>query len=355
MDVLRAHAYLDLINDRPAAARIATAEPQDDPADAGTRPGPGPDPRPDPGPDPGPGPGPGRGPGRGPGGPGPGPDDPDPRPGVPPAGQARQRPPADLIVPLTTLLGLTERPGEIHGFGLLDPALARQLAAAAAASPRTEICVTATSPEGYAIGHGCARPARKPPPTRPARAGPAGQAGPAASPAALPARLNLTIPAAALPSLTRPEGYAGLWAFTPHRKQAGTPGGFGTWTLTLPGDRQLTVRLDPVPTLSCDHRYESSPTSSTQSPMTKAAKPARATPAPAAAPATRSNSRRGGKSPSRNRAGTDGRPHPAASTCKNQSDTRPDCAGTTWPAALSRVVRSNCGFPAFAGKGNGSG
>ena len=61
-------------------------------------------------------------------------------------------------MPLATLLGLAERPGEIHGFGLLDPALARELAAAAAASPRTEVCVTVTSPEGYATGHGCARP-----------------------------------------------------------------------------------------------------------------------------------------------------------------------------------------------------
>ena len=59
-----------------------------------------------------------------------------------------------------TLLGLAERPGEIHGFGLLDPALARELAAAAAASSRTEVCVTVTSAEGYAIGHGCARPIR---------------------------------------------------------------------------------------------------------------------------------------------------------------------------------------------------
>jgi hypothetical protein len=38
------------------------------------------------------------------------------------AEQPRGRRPADLIVPLATLLGLAERPGEIHGFGLLDPA-----------------------------------------------------------------------------------------------------------------------------------------------------------------------------------------------------------------------------------------
>ena len=121
-------------------------------------------------------------------------------------------------MPLATLLGLAERPGEIHGFGLLDPALARELAAAAAASPRTQVCVTVTSPEGYAIGHGCARPART-----------SRQSGPAASPIALPVRLNLTIPAAALPSLSkRLAGHAGLVFHPAHpahpARQPGNPG-----------------------------------------------------------------------------------------------------------------------------------
>jgi hypothetical protein len=109
--------------------------------------------------------------------------------------------------------------------------------------------VTVTSAEGYAIGHGCARPARAPRPV-----------GRAASLVALPVRLNLTIPAAALPGLSGAASRAGpaaSWAFTSSGKRAGTPGGFGTWTLALPGGRELTVRLDPVPTLSCDHRYES--------------------------------------------------------------------------------------------------
>ena len=194
--------------------------------------------------------------GPGPGGPGLG--GPVPGPGAPPTGQDGPSPPADLVVPLATLLGLAERPGDIHGFGLLDPALARKLAAAGAASPRTEVCVTVTSAQGHAIGHGCARPARRPHP-----------AAPPAALTELPARLNLTIPAAALPGLpgraspTGPAGtddrenHAGSWAFAPRGKHAGTPGGFGTWTLTLPGGRELTVRLDPVPTHSCDHRYES--------------------------------------------------------------------------------------------------
>ena len=221
MDVLRAHAYLDLINGVSAAERIALAEQQED-DDSGEL---GPD-------EPGPG-------GGGPGGSGPGGF--DPPSGAPPTGPARERRPADLIVPLATLLGLAERPGEIHGFGLLDPALARDLAAAAAASPRTEVCVTVTSPEGYAIGHGCARPARS-----------SRSPGPAASSIALPARLNLTIPATMLPSLS---GHAGPWSFAP-RGRPETEDDFGTWTLTLPGGREFSVRLESVPVFECDHRYE---------------------------------------------------------------------------------------------------
>ena len=298
MDALRACAYLDLINGIPAAGRIATAEHQDDDdaesmaraaaraaanARSGNETRPAPDDadadadcpctecdgscvihdddpdgsgQTDDGDDPDDGTSPddgGDGPGPGPGGPG----GPGPRPGVPPTGREGERRPADLIVPLATLLGLAERPGEIHGFGLLDPALARELAAAAAASPRTEVCVTVTSPEGYAIGHGCARP------TRTSR-----HAGPAASPVALPVRLNLTIPAATLPGLSGqasragpagndgPGSHAGPWSFTP-RGGPGTPDGFGAWTLILPGGRELSVRLDPVPTFDCfDHRYE---------------------------------------------------------------------------------------------------
>jgi hypothetical protein len=330
MDVLRAHAYLDLINAVPAATRIALAEQQNDadaadawaaaqhevdaadddthvepeaPANPDDCPcsecdgscvthddadhddadhdygdggedddgddGPGPEEAgpeeagPD-GPD-GPAPGSGApesggsGPGSGGTGPstgsgslGPSPADSGPEgsggasPQAGPTGPARERRPADLIVPLMTLLGLAERPGEVHGFGLLDPALARQLAVAAAASSRTEICVTVTSPEGYAIGHGCARPIRT------ARA-----ANPAPTPTAvpLPARLNLTISAATLSSLADLSGNTGSWSLTP-RGRPGTEDDFGVWTLVLPGARVLAVRIDPVPVFECDHRYE---------------------------------------------------------------------------------------------------
>jgi hypothetical protein len=359
MDVLRAYAYLDLLNGVSPGARIACAEAQDEAADAaealawaearaarnaaGARAGnetpaptasasrtaaggdaatgagddaatgeppatdasergadtpdpgnrrrdgdddePGDD---DAGPDDdggGGGGGPGRG-GPGPGGPGPG--GPAPGPGVRAAGRALQQRPPDLAVPLATLLGLAERPGEIQGLGPVDPALARRLAAAAAASPRTQVCVTVTSPEGYATGHGCARPGR----TR-ARAREPSTAPPGTAPAGLPARLNLTIPATALPGLASHPRRDGAWALTP-RGSSGVPDttgppdmagppdksdrpdtvgppdraspadgtspadGYGTWTLTTPGGRQFTVRLDPVPTYACDHRHETS-------------------------------------------------------------------------------------------------
>jgi hypothetical protein len=77
-----------------------------------------------------------------------------------------------VTIPLATVLDLADRPGHGHGLGLLDPVLARDLASAAARSPHSTWCITITSPEGYAIGHGCAKPARtkqkrgKPPPGR---------------------------------------------------------------------------------------------------------------------------------------------------------------------------------------------
>ena len=52
------------------------------------------------------------------------------------------------------------------------------------------------------------------------------------------------------------DGPVARWAFTA-RDDPGPPGGYGTWTLTLPGGRELTVKLGPVPVTDCDHRYES--------------------------------------------------------------------------------------------------
>jgi hypothetical protein len=47
---------------------------------------------------------------------------------------------ANLTLPLATLLDLAERPGFMPGIGVLDPALALDLAAAASRNPRSTWC-----------------------------------------------------------------------------------------------------------------------------------------------------------------------------------------------------------------------
>jgi hypothetical protein len=127
-----------------------------------------------------------------------------------------------LTIPLATLLGLANRPGESNALGPLDPALARDLAHAAARSPHSTWHITITNPDGTAIGHGCAR-------TRTTRT----------KPGKSPPR----------PARDRP------WAFT-RRDGPGPPGGYGTWTLTLPDGKDLAVDLHPIPVYDCDHRYQ---------------------------------------------------------------------------------------------------
>ena len=141
---------------------------------------------------------------------------------------------ANLTIPLATLLGLADRPGEMTGIGPLDPDLARDLAAAAARTARSTWCVTVTDQDGHAIGHGCARPA----PARsqanpPKRRKPGTAGGPDPPPGG--------------PSFTfNPTG------------QPGPPGGYGTWRLATgtPGQRDLLIALEPIPTGECDHRHE---------------------------------------------------------------------------------------------------
>jgi len=87
-----------------------------------------------------------------------------------------------LTVPLATWLGLTSTPGEAAGYGPLDAAASRDLAALLAARPGNHWCLTITTPDGRAAGHGCARagpPAGTGPPG--ARAGP-GPPGPGSNP-----------------------------------------------------------------------------------------------------------------------------------------------------------------------------
>jgi hypothetical protein len=151
-----------------------------------------------------------------------------PSPGAGPAGG-----PADgfagrvtLTVPLATLLGLDQRPGELSGLGPVDPWLARDLAAAAAQNPRTTWCVTVTDQHGHAVGHGCARPE---PGSSRIRAGPPGGDQARDGPG---------------------------FAFTPAGKD-GPAGGYGSWRLRVPGGGPaLVAGLDSVTTDPCDHRFQ---------------------------------------------------------------------------------------------------
>src|SRR5579863_1087936 len=158
---LEAIAYLDLLNgvsamERIAFARSATPEP---PGSS----------RPDDGNDDGPGPeggegttGPSGRPGPRDGGDNPGSQGSDDGPGGldgPGTSQPPGPPLAEVTVPLATLQHRAERAGDSRLLGPLDPALARDLAAAAARSPGSRWELTVVDEHGYAIGHGIARPA----------------------------------------------------------------------------------------------------------------------------------------------------------------------------------------------------
>ncbi len=145
MDELRALAYLEALgalDPLEHAAATGDGPGGDDPGGTGRASGTGS------------GPGSGGDGGRGPDGPRPGPG--------PAAGPGRSRPGfaarVNLTIPLATLLGLAERPGTLSRTGPVDPALARELAAAAARSPRSTWCVTVTGPDHRPLAHGCGRP-----------------------------------------------------------------------------------------------------------------------------------------------------------------------------------------------------
>jgi len=67
----------------------------------------------------------------------------------------------NLTVPLATLLGITDAPGELGAFGPVTAHTAREIAAAAVDGQTIRWCVTVTGDDGIPIGHGCARPVRR--------------------------------------------------------------------------------------------------------------------------------------------------------------------------------------------------
>jgi len=124
-----------------------------------------------------------------------------------------------LLVPAGTLLGWSSAPGEIAGFGLLDPQATRDLTEAASLHPQTRWCVTVVGADGTAAAHGCA-PGRHPWTPGQRRAGPGERDGPG------PAR-------------------------------DGEPGAAEQAAQVTALLRRLRVRLAPIAKGQCDHRHYS--------------------------------------------------------------------------------------------------
>jgi hypothetical protein len=178
MDVLRARAYLDILlgaDSRPLGHKPDGIRHPQDQAQAQTPP---------------------------PGG---------PLAGMIPPGFAGQ---VTLTIPEATLTGRADRPGELGGIGPIDPDLARDLAAAAARNPRSTWCLTVTDSQGHAIGHGCARPAKR----------------------------------------RKPDGHDPPFTLAP-TDHPGPLGGYGTWRFTT-GQQDLLVKIGPLATGDCDHRHQ---------------------------------------------------------------------------------------------------
>ena len=143
----------------------------------------------------------------------------------------------NLTISLATLLGLADRPGEIGGIGPIDPALARDLARAAAGQPQDHLVRDGHRP-GRARHRARLRPARTQEPARP-----------------LDKRQKPGPPDGRDPPCEAGDGPG--FAFTT-AGQHGPPGGYGTWRLRTGtgGQRDLLVALEPITTQACDHRFE---------------------------------------------------------------------------------------------------
>jgi hypothetical protein len=136
----------------------------------------------------------------------------------------------NLTVPLATLAGQVDRPGELSGFGPVDPWQARRLGEAALGSRGSGVCVTVTDEQGVMNGHGCSRP-----PTRAERKTLGEREALGEHARAGPPGVSLTpFPGQDTGQL---HSGSGLWVLDPGN-----------------GNSVLIVRIWPVSTDPCDHR-----------------------------------------------------------------------------------------------------
>jgi hypothetical protein len=253
-------------------------------------------------------------------------------PGLFPAGFAAN---VNLTVPLATTTGRADRPGELSGFGPIDPWLARDLARAAAANPKTTWCVTFTDQQGHATGHGCARPA----PTNHSKNGNHGRGGKRDGPGPPPGRTGIRDGPAF--SFTPPAATGHQAATAPGscRSPAGncsspsTPSPPRTATTstkprdTIPASSSATSPRSGTPPAPARSAADPPPpaTSSTTFPMKRAGGRACAMAAQSVATTIASSSTPGGRSSSIP-TGPSGGPHPPdGPTPPNPPGTRSSC------------------------------
>ena len=184
------------------------------------------------------------------------------RPDGPPPAPIRPAAKINLTIPLATLLGLAEHPGQVTGFGPIDPALARTLAAQATGHPATTWCITVTDPDGHPLAHGCAQPGRRR--KKRSRTTPApwpGSPSRPPSPGSFRPPQPSRHPPGTAPTTTGPPGGYGSWRLRPPRGLGrpdgndGNGGNSGNDGNSGNSPPDLAVELEPLPITDCDHRH----------------------------------------------------------------------------------------------------
>jgi hypothetical protein len=138
-----------------------------------------------------------------------------------------------MTLPLATFLGWTGQPGDVAGYGPLDAAATRDLAAALAKTEGNKWCLTLTDPDGYPVAHGCTTTSPGPPP------------------APVPARVPGSGPSETGPPGTWPPG-TGPPGATPSPDPYGTvmpSGSVGAWL--------AAIDIQALATGDCSHERES--------------------------------------------------------------------------------------------------